>query len=81
LASGHIEVREIEVAARKAEVTRTISTSEKRMNSVKPPLPRVARAISAIERPPERTETNSAARSCAAPKKMPPRMIQNQPGA
>src|SRR5665647_633789 len=54
LASGQSEVSEIEVALRKEDVTRTIMTRVKAMNSRNPELPRVLRATSAIDLPPSR---------------------------
>ena len=59
LASGQSEVSEIEVALRNDDVTRTIMTSVKAMNRLKPRLPRVLRATSAMDLPPSRMLMNS----------------------
>jgi hypothetical protein len=59
LARGQSEVSEIEVALRKDEVTRTIMTMVKAMNSLKPELPRVLRATSAMDLPLSRMLTKS----------------------
>ncbi len=59
LASGQSEVSEMDVALRKDEVTSTIMTSVKAMNSWNPAVPRVLRATSAMDLPPSRMLTNS----------------------
>ena len=58
LASGQSEVREIAVALRKDDVTRTIMTMVKAMNRLKPAPPRVLRATSAMDLPPSRMLMN-----------------------
>ena len=80
LSSGHSEVREIEVALRNDEVTSTIITMVKAMNRLKPALPRVLRATSAIDLPPSRMTMNSVVKSWTAPMKTPPKTTQSQAG-
>ncbi len=57
LARGQREVREIDVALRNDEVTSTIMMIVKAMKRLKPELPRVFRATSAMDFPPSRMLT------------------------
>ena len=80
LARGQREVREIEVALRNDDVTRTIMTIVKAMKRLNPLSPRVLRATSAIDFPPSRMLMNRVVKSWTAPMKIPPRTTQSQAG-
>ena len=80
LASGQREVREIEVALRKEDVTRTIMTIVKTMKRLKPVSAESRRATSAMDFPPSRMVMKRVEKSWTAPIKIPPRMIHSQAG-
>ena len=77
---GHLEVKAVAVAVKKAEVTKTIITMVKRINNANPGVPRVRRAICAMDLPFSCRLTKRVMKSCTAPMKIPPRITHSQAG-
>ena len=77
---GHLEVKAVAVAVRKAEVTKTIITMVKRINKANPGVPSVRLAICAMDLPFSCRLTKSVVKSCTAPMNIPPRTTHNQAG-